>query len=136
VPPLLHAARPRDNPERIAHLLHRATGLLLAAYFAAHAAATGLLFAGSAWAAGAAAFLATSKPLLFLVASSAAFHGLNGLRLLAAEALALGVGKPGIPRPPYVSQTLRAGQRRLLDAAVVGFAAAAAVAAYTLLTTP
>jgi len=139
VPPFLgkrRPATPRNNPERGAHMLHRVTGLVLVAYFLAHASTMGLAFAGQAWAASLSAAITANKLVKFIVASSAAFHGLNGIRLILAEALAIGVGRPGIPRPPYVSATLRSGQRILLHLVAVGFGLAAALAAYTVLIEP
>lgn len=121
-----------DSPERLAHRLHRATGLILLAYFMAHAVTMGGALAGYTWLAGPAAKLTASKVVRFAVAAAAAFHGPNGLRLILVEALGLGLGRPGIPRPPYVSTSLRSAQRLLLHAVVVLAGLAAALAAYML----
>lgn len=122
-----------DNPERLAHQLHRATGLILLAYFIVHALTMGGALAGYTWLAGPAAFLTASKAIRFAVATAAAFHGLNGLRLILVEALGLGLGRPGIPRPPYVSTSLRSAQRLLLHTVIVLTGLAAALAAYMLI---
>ena len=132
MPPGLRV-RPRNNPERGAHLAHRVAGLILLAYFTVHAVTMGAALAGASWAQGAAFSLAYNPWVRFVVGSAAVFHGLNGLRLIAVEALGLGVGRPGIPRPPYISGSLRAGQRLALHAVVVASAAAMAFMAYALL---
>ena len=104
------------NPERVAFLLHRLTGLILVVYFTLHAASMGCMFSG--WGcSGLASGLIASKSVRLVVGVSAVYHGLNGVRLLLVEALGLGVGRPGIPRPPYLSASLRSAQRYLLYAA-------------------
>ncbi|WP_180385453.1 succinate dehydrogenase [Pyrodictium delaneyi] len=122
-----------NNPERLAYRLHRVTGLILLAYFMAHAVSMGGMLAGYTWLAEPAAAIVSSKTLRFAVAAAAAFHGLNGLRLILVEALGLGLGKPGIPRPPYISTSLRSAQRLLLHFVVVLAGLAAALAAYLLI---
>lgn len=122
-----------NNPERLAYRLHRVTGLVLLAYFIAHAASMGGMLAGYTWLAEPAAAIVSSKVLRFTVAVTAVFHGLNGLRLIAVEVLGLGLGKPEIPRPPYLSTSLRSAQRLLLRFVIVLAGLAAALTAYLLI---
>ncbi|BAA79932.2 succinate dehydrogenase subunit C [Aeropyrum pernix K1] len=57
----------------------------------------------------------TPISILFYIAMGAVlFHGLNGVRLLLVEALALGIGRPEKPKPPYIAPSLRGFQRRLI----------------------
>jgi succinate dehydrogenase / fumarate reductase cytochrome b subunit len=104
----------KNNPERIMFTLHRWTGIILVIYFTFHAITMGLLFAGNTTAASWASAIIGNKIVLWIAAVSAVFHGLNGLRLIIVEALGLGIGKPEIPKPPYISTSLRSSQRLLL----------------------
>jgi succinate dehydrogenase / fumarate reductase cytochrome b subunit len=104
----------KNNPERIMFTLHRWTGVILVIYFTFHAITMGLLFAGNTTAARIASEIIGNKIILWIVAITAVFHGLNGIRLLIVEALGLGIGKPEIPKPPYISTSLRSSQRLLL----------------------
>jgi succinate dehydrogenase / fumarate reductase cytochrome b subunit len=133
MPPLRRRAlrlRVPNNPERAAFIAHRATGLALLAFFAAHATTMGLALAGVAPAARAASAIISSPWLRWAVATILAFHGLNGLRLLLVEALNAGIGRPEPPRPPYVSTSLRSGQRPMLYVIAVLTLVAAVLAAY------
>jgi succinate dehydrogenase / fumarate reductase cytochrome b subunit len=42
------------------------------------------------------------------------FHSLNGIRLLLVELLALGIGRPEKPKPPYIPPSLKGYQRTLI----------------------
>ncbi len=127
----------KNNPERIMHTLHRITGLLLVAYFTAHAILVGLVFAGNETAIRIEESVqqhpTLEKVILWGVAVSAVFHGLNGIRLILVEALGAGIGKPELPKPPYISTSLRSAQRKLLYIFFVLFLIGAAAATYALI---
>ena len=125
--------RIKNNPERLMFTLHRWTGIILLAYFTAHAITMGLLFAGNAAAARIAAEIIGNKIILWIVAVTATFHGLNGIRLIIVEALGLGIGKPEIPKPPYISTSLRSSQRKLLYILFALFLIASAAATYAII---
>jgi len=122
----------KNNPERVMFTLHRWTGIILVVYFALHAITMGLLFAGNAAAARIASSIIGNKIILLIVAISAVFHGLNGLRLLIVEALGLGIGKPEMPKPPYISTSLRSSQRLLLYFLLACIITASIVAAFAI----
>lgn len=121
-----------NNPERIAFILHRVTGLILLGYFSLHAITMGLTLYGYTGAAGAAAKIAFNSVVEWVVAVSASFHGANGVRLLLVEVLGWGLGKPGIPKPPYVSASLRSPQRIALHVVFAFFLLSALIVGYTL----
>ena len=122
----------RNNPERLMFTLHRWTGIILLVYFTAHAITMGLLFAGNLTAARIASEIIGNKLILWIVAVTASFHGLNGIRLILVEALGLGIGRPEIPKPPYISTSLRSSQRKLLYILFALFLAATAAATYAI----
>ncbi len=110
--------RARDNPERLAFVLHRVTGLTLLGYLMLHLIVTSTpARAGwEAWDGLMEVFAASllNKTGEFLVAGMLAFHGLNGVRLILVEMLGACVGRPVKPKPPYTPPSLAACQRRLL----------------------
>jgi succinate dehydrogenase / fumarate reductase cytochrome b subunit len=128
------SVRTENNPERIMFTLHRWTGVILLIYFAAHAITMGLLFAGNMTAARIASSIITNKIVLWIVAVIAVFHGLNGIRLLIVEAMALGIGKPELPKPPYISTSLRSSQRMLLYCIIACIVAASIIATFAIYT--
>lgn len=119
-----------NNPERAMFMAHRVTGLALLAYFTIHATAMGLMFAGVSGAARVASFIVSNSWVRWVVAIILSLHGLNGIRLLLAQALAIGIGRPEPPKPPYISTSLRSGQRPFLYIVVVLVIVLAALAAY------
>ncbi|MCE4601654.1 MAG: succinate dehydrogenase [Desulfurococcales archaeon] len=107
-----------NNPERLAFVLHRITGILLVLILFVHITFT-TTPATRGWefwveeikrAQG----ITPVTLYFFIFAGIAIFHGLNGIRLLLVEFLGCCVGKPEKPKPPYISATLRASQRTLL----------------------
>ena len=110
--------RARNNPERLAFVLHRVTGFTLLAYLMLHIVVTNTpARAGwEAWDRLMEAFAASlfNKTGEFIIAGVLIFHGLNGIRLIIVEFLGACVGRPVKPKPPYVSPSLNACQRRLL----------------------
>ncbi len=117
------------HPERLAFLLHRVTGLVLLVYFVFHVLSMSEAFGGYGCCGGLAGWVVSSWAVRWVVAVAAWFHGVNGVRLLLAE-LGVGVGRPGIPRPPYVSGSLRSVQRLLVHIVFLGLAAVASLVAY------
>jgi len=110
--------RARDNPERLAFVMHRVTGVILVGYLLLHIVVTNTpARAGwEAWSRTMEAFGASIVNRIgeFIVLGSILFHGLNGIRLILAEFLGFTVGRPVIPKPPYKSQVLRSPQRLIL----------------------
>ncbi|MCG2882358.1 MAG: succinate dehydrogenase [Acidilobus sp.] len=123
--------RTRDNPERVAFVLHRVTGFIILAFLLAHIIETdspvwslyfpyGGLSGWALWN----HIMAIESGLAFrigefIVAGAVLFHAPNGVRLLLTEFFGVGVGRPGDPRPPYVPGTFRAAQRQWLYAVFV-----------------
>lgn len=118
--------RAKNNPERVAYVLHRVTGFIIIAFLLAHILETDSLVwtqyypingltAWSAWTyimhVESAWYLKIGE---FIVAGSVFFHALNGFRLLLTEFFGVGIGKPVEPKPPYESPTLSAPQRTWL----------------------
>ena len=109
-----------DNPERIAFILHRITGVIVSFFLFFHIITTNTP-ARAGWEAylEELAYLDGVTPIsvLFYIAMGAVlYHGINGVRLIIAEALALGIGRPEKPKPPYIAPILRGAQRKMLYA--------------------
>ena len=107
----------RDNPERLAYILHRITGLILIIYLPAHIFVTSMTVNPQKWE----QFLQLEEnPLarffLWILFGSIVYHGLNGIRLLLVEGLGRGIGKPAPPKPPYKPTSLSSSQRKWLYA--------------------
>ncbi|GBF08972.1 succinate dehydrogenase, cytochrome b556 subunit [Aeropyrum pernix] len=107
-----------NNPERLAFHMHRITGVITAFFIFFHIISTSAP-ARSGWEAWLEEVAnldgITPISILFYIAMGAVlFHGLNGVRLLLVEALALGIGRPEKPKPPYIAPSLRGFQRRLI----------------------
>lgn len=106
----------KDNPERWAFVLHRLTGIYIVLYFLAHMYFTSLTPYPESWL----GFLSIveNNPAItigeWILFGSLVFHGLNGIRLLVAEALARGIGRPKRPVYPYVMGSLAGWQRKAL----------------------
>lgn len=104
------------NPERIAFILHRITGIGMVLYLVLHIYMTSLTLDPLRWA----SFLTTiENPLVrfgeWLLAGAVIFHGLNGIRLILSEALGIGLGRPRKKAVyPLVSPSVRALQRKSL----------------------
>jgi len=108
----------RGNPERIAFTLHRITGIILVGFVAIHIVSTNTP-ARAGWEAWVEEVqrLSGVNPIsvLFFIAMGAfVFHSLNGIRLLLVELLALGIGRPEKPKPPYIPPSLKGYQRTLI----------------------
>lgn len=107
----------RDNPERVAFVLHRLTGLLLIIYLPVHIFVTSMTVNPQKWEDF---LLLEENPLaqffLWILFGSIVFHGLNGIRLLLVEGLGKGIGKPEPPEPPYKPTSLSSSQRTWLYA--------------------
>jgi len=108
----------RGNPERIAFTLHRITGIILVGFVAIHIVSTNTP-ARAGWEAWVEEVqrLSGVNPIsvLFFIAMGAfVFHSLNGIRLLLVELLALGIGRPEKPKPPYMPPSLKGYQRTLI----------------------
>ncbi|MCX8196010.1 MAG: succinate dehydrogenase [Acidilobaceae archaeon] len=117
----LMGANLRDNPERVAFLMHRITGIILVGFIFAHIISTNSLARNGweHWMAVEVEHLRTLNPIslaFFIAMGAAVFHGLNGIRLLLVEALALWIGRPEKPKPPYVAPSLKGFQRRAIYA--------------------
>jgi len=118
--------RAKNNPERVAFVLHRVTGFIIIAFLLAHiletdspvwtqyvpinglsgwSAWTYIMGIESAW---------WARLGEWIVAGAVLFHSLNGFRLLLTEFFGLGIGKPVEPKPPYEAPTLNAPQRTWL----------------------
>ena len=109
-----------NNPERLAFILHRITGVIASLFLFFHIISTSTP-ARAGWEAWREEVLnlqgLTPISILFYIAMGAIlFHGINGVRLILAEALAIGIGRPEKPKPPYIAPLLRGFQRRLLYA--------------------
>lgn len=107
-----------NNPERLAFQMHRITGVITAFFLFFH-----LVFTNIPVRQGWEAWLdeitnlqgVTPISVLFYLGLGAVlFHGINGIRLILVEALALGIGKPEKPKPPYIAPSLRGFQRTLI----------------------
>jgi succinate dehydrogenase / fumarate reductase cytochrome b subunit len=108
----------RGNPERVAFTLHRLTGVILVGFIALHIVSTNTP-ARAGWEAWVEEVqrLSGVNPvsILFFIAMGAlVFHSLNGIRLLLVEFLALGIGRPEKPKPPYIPPSLKGYQRTLI----------------------
>ncbi|MCE4625860.1 MAG: succinate dehydrogenase [Desulfurococcales archaeon] len=107
-----------NNPERLAFVLHRLTGLLMALIIMAHIFVTGTpaRVGWEAWAEEIAKAQGITVVTLyfFFFAGIAWYHGLNGIRLLLVEFFGTCIGKPEKPKPPYLAPSLKACQRKLL----------------------
>lgn len=107
-----------NNPERLAFVLHRVTGVLMALIIMAHIYVTGIPSreGWDAWIAEISQARGITPVTLyfFIFAGLAWFHGLNGIRLLLVEFLGVCIGEPEKPKPPYIPPSLRACQRKLL----------------------
>lgn len=113
----------RGNPERIAFTLHRITGIILVGFVALHIISTNTP-ARAGWEAWVkeVEHLAGINPIsiLFFIAMGAlTFHSLNGIRLIVVELLAMGIGKPEKPKPPYIPPSLKGFQRALIYAVFI-----------------
>ncbi len=110
--------RAKNNPERLAFVLHRVTGFIILAYLLAHIIVTNTpARAGwDAWEALMARFGTNlgNKIGEFIVAGAVFYHGLNGIRLLLVEFFGVCIGRPVKPKPPYIPPSLRSCQRTLL----------------------
>lgn len=107
-----------NNPERLAFVLHRITGVLMALIVMAHIYVTGTP-AHTGWEAwieevSKAQGITPVTLYFFFFAGIAWYHGLNGIRLLLVEFLGVCIGRPEKPKPPYIPPSLKACQRRLL----------------------
>ncbi len=112
-----------NNPERLAFIMHRVTGVIASLFLFLHIISTNVP-AREGWEAWREEVMnlqgLTLTSILFYIAMGAIlFHGLNGTRLILAEALALGIGRPEKPKPPYIAPLLRGFQRTLLYATFV-----------------
>ena len=113
-----------NNPERIAFVLHRITGIILVGFIFAHIVSTNSLARNGweSWVAVEVEHLRGINPIsiaFFIAMGAAVYHGLNGIRLLLVEALALWIGKPEKPKPPYVAPSLKGFQRKAIYAVFV-----------------
>ncbi|MCC6044416.1 MAG: succinate dehydrogenase [Desulfurococcaceae archaeon] len=108
----------KGNPERVAFTLHRLTGVILVGFIALHIVSTNTP-ARAGWEAWVEEVQRLSGvnlvSILFFIAMGAlVFHSLNGIRLLLVELLALGIGRPEKPKPPYIPPSLKGYQRTLI----------------------
>lgn len=108
----------RGNPERIAFTLHRITGIILVGFVALHIISTNTP-ARAGWEAWVEEVQRLSgvnpiSVLFFIAMGALVFHSLNGIRLLLVELLALGIGRPEKPKPPYIPPSLKGYQRTLI----------------------
>ena len=108
----------RNNPERLAFVLHRVTGFILLAYLLAHIIVTNTPARTGSWSSWEHLMSLFNNPFNrfgeFIVMGALIFHGLNGIRLLLTEFFNIGIGEPEIPKPPYIPPTARSLQRRIL----------------------
>ncbi len=117
----------RWTAERWAFILHRLTGIFLAVYLLAHIFVTSRVAQGQdAWEAIMSSI--ESNPLgvvgEWILWGVIVFHGLNGIRLILAEALGIGVGDPRRLKVPPEPESVYGKQRALLWIFVVlGFIA-------------
>jgi succinate dehydrogenase / fumarate reductase cytochrome b subunit len=107
--------RVRNNPERLAFVLHRVTGVIILAYLLVHIFVTSLTVDEALWTQ---TLQLLGSPLNkvgeWIVAGAVIYHGLNGIRLILVEFLGLGIGRPERPKPPYIPPSLKSGQRKSL----------------------
>ncbi len=102
----------RNNPERLAFVLHRITGVIILAYLFAHIFVTSVTIDPRAWSQLMEAFGGpVNKVGEWIVAGAVIYHGLNGIRLILVEFFGLGIGRPERPKPPYIPPSLKSGQR-------------------------
>jgi succinate dehydrogenase / fumarate reductase cytochrome b subunit len=103
------------NVERWSYTLHRATGVVLIGYLAAHIFETFQLSMGSAAWTNTMDALHSLGPLelvgLWIVAGSALYHGANGIRLILNEVFGKLMGRPILPVYPYSPTSLGRNQR-------------------------
>ena len=121
--------RTRDNPERVAFVLHRVSGFIILAFLLAHILETDspvwsqLVYHVNGWQFWTHVMSIESGLAFrigeFIVAGAVLFHAPNGVRLLLTEFFGVGVGKPEEPKPPYIPGTFRAAQRQWLYAVFV-----------------
>ena len=105
--------RARNNPERLAFVLHRVTGVIILAYLVAHIFVTSFTVSEPAWRSLMEAFSGpVNKIGEWIVAGAVIYHGLNGIRLILVEFLGIGIGRPERPKPPYIPPSLKSGQRK------------------------
>jgi len=109
----------KGNPERLAFMLHRLTGVIVSFFLFAHILTVSRPAREGGWEAYLEEALRLGEPnltsILFYIAMGAIlFHGINGIRLIIVEALALGIGRPEKPKPPYIAPSLRGFQRALI----------------------
>ncbi|ABM80027.1 Succinate dehydrogenase/fumarate reductase, cytochrome b subunit [Hyperthermus butylicus DSM 5456] len=103
----------KNNPERLAFILHRVTGFIIVVYLLAHVIVTSYSTNPTQWE----DIMSTFANSLFnkigewIVAGAVIYHGLNGIRLLLVEFFGTGIGKPELPKPPYIPPSLKGGQR-------------------------
>jgi len=115
---LSHPTYHHLNPERVAFTLHRLTGVMLVGFIALHIVSTNTP-ARAGWEAWVEEVqrLSGVNPvsiLFFMAMGALVFHSLNGIRLLLVEFLALGIGRPEKPKPPYIPPSLKGYQRTLI----------------------
>jgi len=108
----------KGNPERVAFTLHRLTGVMLVGFIALHIVSTNTP-ARAGWEAWVEEVQRLSgvnlvSILFFMAMGALVFHSLNGIRLLLVELLALGIGRPEKPKPPYIPPSLKGYQRTLI----------------------
>lgn len=104
----------KNNPERLAFVLHRVTGVIIILYLLAHVVVTSFTVSEPQWTALMEAFKGpVNKIGEWIVAGAVFFHGLNGIRLLIVEFFGAGIGRPERPKPPYIPPSLKpsSGQR-------------------------
>jgi succinate dehydrogenase / fumarate reductase cytochrome b subunit len=103
------------NVERWSYVLHRASGVILIGYLAAHLFETFQLSMGPAAWANTMATLHSLGPLemvgLWIVAGSALYHGANGIRLVLNEMFGMLLGRPIMPVYPYSPTSLGRNQK-------------------------
>ncbi len=115
--------RIRGNPERLAFMLHRLTGVIVSFFLFFHILTVSRPAREGSWEAYLEEALRLGEPnitsILFYIAMGAVlYHGINGVRLILVEALALGIGRPEKPKPPYIAPSLRGFQRLLIYASI------------------
>ncbi|MEM4559175.1 MAG: hypothetical protein QXD80_05700 [Acidilobaceae archaeon] len=111
------------NPERLAFILHRITGIILVGFIAAHIISTNTLARGGweAWIEEVRNLEGLNPiSLLFIIAMGAlSFHSINGIRLIMVEFLSLWIGRPEKPKPPYDPPSLKSFQRKAIYATFI-----------------
>jgi len=109
-----------NNPERLAFILHRVTGVIVSFFLFFHIISTNAPARGGweAWLEELARIDGvTPISILFYIAMGAVlFHGINGIRLIIVEFLGAGIGRPEKPKPPYIAPSQRGLQRKLIYA--------------------